>query len=117
MYLGLFVAPVIENLRLGMRLSPRDFRLTFWGMILADALVRADRLDEALAEASVASRRDSRLYGSRVVTAWVMARLDRLDEARQALAEARRIRPRLSLDEVKRFFGGRAAAELTAVWN
>ena len=107
----------IENLRLGMRLSPRDFRLTFWGMILADALVRADRLDEALAEASVASRRDSRLYGSRIVTAWVMARLDRLDEARQALAEARRIRPRLSLDEVKRFFGVRAAAELTAVWN
>jgi adenylate cyclase len=107
----------IDNLRLGMRLSPRDFRLTFWGMILADALVRADRLDEALAEASSAARRDSRLYGARIVVAWVMAKRDRMEEARQALAEARRIRPRLSLDEIKRFFGSRAMAELTVAWE
>ena len=107
----------IENLRLGIRLSPRDFRLTFWGMLLADALMRVDRLDEALGEASLASRQDSRLYGSRVVASWAMVRLNRLDEARQALAEARRIRPRLSLAEIKRFFGDRASAELAVVWN
>ena len=107
----------IENLRLGIRLSPRDFRLSFWGMLLADALIRVDRLDEALAEASLASRHDTRLYGSRVVASWAMARLNRLDEARQALVEARRIRPHLSLGEIKRFFGARAAAELDALWN
>ena len=109
--------PGIDNLRLGMRLSPRDFRLTFWGMILADALVRADRLDEALAEALSAARRDSRLYGARIVVAWVMAKRGRVEEARQALAEARRIRPRLSLDEIKRFFGSRAMADLMVAWE
>jgi hypothetical protein len=30
---------------------------------------------------------------------------------------ARRIRPHLSLGEIKRFFGARAAAELGALWN
>ena len=70
-----------------------------------------------LAEASLASRHDSRLYGSRVVASWAMARLNRRDEARQALVEARRIRPHLSLGEIKRFFGARAAAELDALWN
>jgi adenylate cyclase len=107
----------IENLRLGMRLSPRDFRLAFWGMLLADALVRARRLEEALAEATIASRRDARLYGSRVVAAWALAKLDRREEARGALAEARRIRPRLSLDEVRRFFGDDAGHDLASLWD
>jgi len=33
------------------------------------------------------------------------------------LTEARRIRPALSLEEIKRFFGRSAAAELASVWN
>jgi hypothetical protein len=86
-------------------------------MLLADALIRTGRLDEALAEALLASRCDSRLHGARVVTSWAMVRLNRLDEARQALDEARRIRPQLNLGEVKRFFGTRAAADLGALWN
>jgi TolB-like protein len=110
-------SPGIENLKLGIRLSPRDFRLSFWGMLLADALIRIGSLDEALAEALLASRCDTRLHGARVVTSWAMVRLNRLDEARQVLAEARRIRPQLSLGEIKRFFGTRAAADLSAVWN
>ena len=81
------------SIRSGIRLSPRDFRLSFWGMLLADALMRVDRLDEALAQASLVSRCDNRLYGARVVASWAMVRLNRLDEARQALSEARRIRP------------------------
>jgi TolB-like protein len=106
-----------ENMRLGMRLSPRDFRLAFWGMVLAKGLVRAGRLEEALAEAADASRRDARLYTSRVVAAWSMTRLGRPDEARHALAEARRIRPRLSIDEIRRFFGPDAAEALGALWG
>ena len=39
-------------------------------------------------------------------------RLDRPEEARRVLSEARRIRPALSLEEIKRFFGTRAAADL-----
>jgi adenylate cyclase len=107
----------IETMQFGMRASPQDFRLTFWGMILADALIRAGRLDEALAVASIASRRDGRLYGARVVSAWVLAKLQRFEEARAALAEARRIRPPLNLDEIRRFFGARAASELASVWT
>jgi adenylate cyclase len=107
----------IDNMRLGMRLSPRDFRLAFWGMILAHALVRAGRLEEALAEAAIASRRDARLYGSRVITAWAMSELNRLDGAQYALDEARHIRPRLNIAEIRRFFGPRAAETLGKVWH
>jgi TolB-like protein/DNA-binding response OmpR family regulator len=107
----------IKSMQHGMRSSPKDFRLTFWSMILADGLVRAGRLDDALAMASTASRRDGRLYGARVVSAWALARLGRPDEARGALAEARRIRPRLSVDEIQRFFGHGAATDLAAIWD
>jgi tetratricopeptide (TPR) repeat protein len=86
-------------------------------MILADALGRAGRIEEALAEASAASRRDGRLYGARVVLAWMLAKLNRTEEARGALAEARLIRPALSLEEIRRFFGRRAVVELQSVWE
>jgi TolB-like protein/Flp pilus assembly protein TadD len=107
----------IRSMQFGMRSSPKDFRLTFWRMILADALGRAGRIEEALAEASAASRRDGRLYGARVVLAWMLAKLNRTEEARGALAEARLIRPALSLEEIRRFFGRRAVVELQSVWE
>ncbi len=106
----------IKSLQFGMRSSPKDFRLTFWSMILADALGRAGRLEEALDVAMTASRRDGRLYGARVVAAWMLNKLNRADEAREVLAEARRIRPALSLNEVSRFFGDGTAAELASIW-
>jgi hypothetical protein len=86
-------------------------------MILASALVRVGRLEDALAEATAASRRDARLYASRVVTAWAAAKLERPEEARHALAEARRIRPPLTLDEIGRFFGPGAAEVLAPLWG
>jgi TolB-like protein len=107
----------IESMEYGMRSSPKDFRLTFWSMILADALARAGRLHEALEVASNASLRDGRLYGTRIVSAWTLHQLNRPAEAREVLAEARRIRPKLSLDEIRRFFGQRAATDLASVWN
>jgi TolB-like protein len=107
----------IESMQHGMRSSPKDFRLTFWSMILADALGRAGHIEDALDLASATARRDGRLYGARVVAALMLQRLRRLDEARGALAEARRIRPKLNLDEIGTFFGQHAAAELAAVWS
>ena len=107
----------IENLQVGHPTEPARLPPDFLGHDPSRRVDTVDRLDEALAEASLASRHDSRLYGSRVVASWAMARLNRLDEARQALVEARRIRPHLSLGEIKRFFGARAAAELDALWN
>jgi TolB-like protein len=107
----------VSSLQLGMRSSPKDFRLTFWGMILAFALGRAGRFEEALAEASSAARRDGRLYTARIVKAWVLTKLGRKAEAEGAMAEARRIRPTLSLEEVRRFFGQRTAQDLERLWN
>jgi TolB-like protein/DNA-binding response OmpR family regulator len=106
----------IAHLELGMRTSPRDFRLTFWNMLLADALGRAGRFSEALSVADGAARRDARLYGARVISAWSLQRLGRPGEARTVLADARRIRPSLSLAEIQRFFGKQTASDLTSVW-
>ncbi|HVG50889.1 MAG TPA: CDC27 family protein, partial [Xanthobacteraceae bacterium] len=107
----------IKHMQFGMRSSPRDFRLTFWAMILANALARAGRFEEALATAENASRRDASLYGARVVAARVLQKLNRSGEARSALDEARRIRPALNLDEIRRFFGPKTADDLTPLWG
>jgi hypothetical protein len=52
-----------------------------------------------------------------VVSALMLQRLRRSKGAREALAEARRIRPALSLSEIGRFFGERAASDLASVWG
>jgi Flp pilus assembly protein TadD len=100
-----------------MRLSPRDANLGFWGMHLADALLRAGRTEEALAAAQTANRRDPNLYGGRVLSAIALTRLARHDEARAALAEARRILPTLELGAIEKFFGKRAADDLKPLWD
>lgn len=107
----------IENLRLGMRLSPRDSRLGFWGAVYADGLARSGRLDEALEAARNACRRDGKLYGARVTAAVILTRLNRDEEAFAMLAEAKRIRPHLSLSQIERFHGRRAAADLMPIWS
>jgi adenylate cyclase len=106
----------IKTMQHGIRLSPRDAKLPFWGMVLAAALTRADRLQEALAETLNSCRRDGRLYGARVVAAFILLRLGREPEARAALAEARRIRPALSTEELQFFFGRYITRDLAAIW-
>jgi adenylate cyclase len=106
----------IKTMQHGIRLSPRDAKLPFWGMVLAAALARADRLQEALAETLNSCRRDGRLYGARVVAAFILLRLGREPEARAALAEARRIRPALSMEELQFFFGRFITKNLAAIW-
>jgi adenylate cyclase len=107
----------IANMRLAMQRSPRDSRIAFWAMLLADALRKAGRVQEALAEATGASRRDGRLYLSRVVAALALVKLGRMEEARAALAEGRRIRPVMTQSEVGKFFGQSAVADLKPLWQ
>jgi hypothetical protein len=45
----------------------------------------------------------------------VLSRLGQAEAAR--IIEALRIRPTLSLDEIKRFFGCRIAGRATALWD
>lgn len=52
----------IERMRYGMRISPRDRRLGFWGWLVGLTLLSAGRAQEALQEARTGATRDPRLY-------------------------------------------------------
>ena len=106
----------LEKLRQGMRLSPRDHRLGFWGTYYALALARHRRLEEAYEEARVACRRDPQFYVARIVLALTAAGLDRKGDAIAALREAKRLRPRLSLEEIQLLVGRRATL-LAPLWD
>jgi adenylate cyclase len=106
----------LEKLRHGMRLSPRDHRLGFWGTFYALALARHGRLTEAHEEVRAACRRDPQFYVARIVLALTAAGLGSKEEAVVALREARRLRPRLSLDEIQLLMGRRAML-LAPLWS
>jgi adenylate cyclase len=106
----------LEKLQLGMRLSPRDHRLGFWGTFYALALARSRRLAEAYEEVRAACRRDPQFYVARIVLAFTAAQLGRMEEAIAALREAARLRPRLSLEEIELLLGRRAAV-LAPLWS
>jgi len=63
----------LEKLRHGMRLSPRDHRLGFWGTFYALALLRHGRAPEAHEEVRAACRRDPQFYVARIVLALTAA--------------------------------------------
>jgi adenylate cyclase len=107
----------LEKLRHGMRLSPRDHRLGFWGTFYALALARHRRLKEAHEEIRAACRHDPQFYVARIVLAFTAALLGSKDEAIAALREARRLRSRLSLEEIKLFVGKSGAALLAPLWR
>ncbi len=107
----------IAKLEHGLRISPRDNLLAVWGGIYALALGFVGRLDEAVEQARVACRRDDKLHNPRVVLAALLVDGNRLEEAASALAEARRIRPQLSLREVRGMVGGRYTKSLQKIWE
>jgi len=93
----------IEHLRQGIRISPRDNRLAAWGALLARGLLNFDRVTEAIVVADNACRCDDKIFLPRVVLAiacWVSGDLK---GARTALDDARRIRPQLGIDDIRRF--------------
>jgi Flp pilus assembly protein TadD len=97
----------VEMLRHGMRISPRDNRLAFWGTNLAYALFRLRQIEEAEEQALLACRRDEKLYMARIVLAIILAHQDRLAEARQKIAEALEMRPGLSANDLRSLIGRR----------
>jgi len=111
------VADGITDLRHGMRLSPLDRRLGMWGALLANCLLHVGRLTEARDEARLAQRRDRSLYFAALVEALALMRGGSDDEARGAIAQARRIRPRLILSQMRVYLGASAVEELAALWQ
>lgn len=107
----------IERMRRGIKLSPRDRRLAFWGWALGSFLLHAKRPGEALEEARLAARRDPRLFLPPVLEALAHAELGHIDAARASLALARRLRPDLTLRHVEISHGRRAAKALSDIWT
>ncbi|MDB5872154.1 MAG: hypothetical protein JWQ07_1596 [Ramlibacter sp.] len=106
----------IEKLQFGMRISPRDKRLGFWGWIAAAFLIRDQRPEEALAEARMAAARDSQLFLPRIANAVAALRTNEREEAVRALRRARELRPQLSVAEVAARHGRQAGVEVESIW-
>ena len=106
----------IACMRHGIKLSPRDRRLAFWGWALGVYLMRAKRLAEALEEARLAARRDPRLFLPPLLEALVHAALGQTDAAKISLISARRLRPELTLRDVEISHGRRAVNTLADLW-
>ena len=107
----------IERMRYGMKISPRDRRLGFWGWLLGRFLLRADRVDEALVEARLSCRADPRFHLPHVLQAASLDRLGASTEAVAALSAARQRRSQLSLDEVTLTHGRRIGERIALLWE
>lgn len=90
----------IEEMRLGIRISPRDTRLAAWGALLARGLLSLGKVEEAIETASHACRCDDKIFLPRLVLAVAQNTAGDTESARVALEDARRIRPRLSIEDL-----------------
>jgi adenylate cyclase len=107
----------IEKFAYGMRLSPRDYRLAFWGTYYAIALARVGRRVEAYEQANLAVRRDPRFYAARLILAFTLTQLGRSEEAIESIRQARRLRPKLSFPEIQLLIGRRGADVVQPLWT
>jgi len=94
-----------KKLKYGIRISPLDDRLAFWGTVLAFALFRAGKPDEAIEEARRACRRDDKLLMPRVTLAMIFASQGLPEEAEDAMADAKRIHPEIKAEEIQPLIG------------
>ena len=99
------VSDGVEKLKYGIRISPLDDRLSFWGTILAFALFRAGKPDEAVEEARRACRRDDKLLMPRVTLAMIFASQGLREEAEGAMVDAKRIHPVIKAEEIQPVIG------------
>lgn len=93
----------IAHMLHGIRLSPRDNRLSAWGALLARGMLNFGRVEEAIATATAACRCDDKIFLPRVVLAVAQITAGNQEDAALALKDARRIRPGLSVDDISRF--------------
>ena len=107
----------VDRMRYGMKISPRDRRLGFWGWLLGRFLMRADRVDEALIEARLACRLDPRFHLPQVLQAAALDRQGETGDAIAALSAARQRRSELTPDEVKLTHGRRISERLALIWD
>ncbi len=102
----------VEYLQHGMRISPHDNRLSFWGTSLAYALFRLRDYSSALREIRLACQRDGSNYMARVVLALIEIHQGNASEANEAINEALRLRPELQCTDVQALIGRRGVRML-----
>ena len=93
----------VEVMRHGMHISPRDNRLAAWGALLARSLLSLGKIEAAIKEADKACRFDDKIFLPRLVLAVAQITAGNTEAARDALDEAKRIRPRLAETDIARF--------------
>jgi adenylate cyclase len=99
------VSDGVEKLKYGIRISPLDGRLAFWGTILAFGLFLTGRLDEAAEEARRACRRDDKLPWPRILLAIIFTSQGLREAAEDVMADARRIYPKLRAEKIQLMIG------------
>jgi adenylate cyclase len=95
-YLGQFEQAKSDVLQ-AMRLSPRDPSMSQWHNFLADAEIGLGNFDVAIEESSRAIDGGYRVFYAYLNLAAAHAFKAEMDQAKSALAEARRINPKLSV--------------------
>ncbi|MDH5353535.1 MAG: winged helix-turn-helix domain-containing protein [Gammaproteobacteria bacterium] len=105
----------IEEMQYGIRISPRDNRIAAWGALLARGLLSMGKVDEAIETAEHACRSDDKIFLPRVILALAQITAGNSEAARLALEDARRIRPRLSMNDISRFAAPQEIASLEQV--
>jgi len=86
--------------------------LAVWRCPLAFGLLQLGRGEEAVEEGRLACRNDSRFYPAQITLAAILTYLRQMDQAAEMLAEARRLRPALSVAEINLLIGRRATKGL-----
>jgi tetratricopeptide (TPR) repeat protein len=90
-----------DDMRHGMRISPCDNRLAVWGAILARGLLTYQQVDEAIKEAQKACIYDDIIFLPRVILAIAYVIAGSKKDSIAAWQEAKRIRPELTLDDIR----------------
>jgi len=102
----------VDEMRRGMRISPRDTRLGAWGAMLAWGLLGLGRVKEAIEAAERACTYDDRIFLPRLVLAMAHFIAGNVDAARVALNDARRLRPQLSIQDIANLASAEEIARL-----
>lgn len=91
------------NMYHGIRISPRDNRIGAWSALLARGLLSYGRLEEAIEVAENACAFDDKIFLPRIVLGVALAKAGKPKAALLAIDDARRLRPHLSEEDIKRF--------------
>ncbi len=105
----------VDDMRHGLRISPRDSRLAAWGALLAQGLLFYGRAEEAVEAAQNACIYDDKIFLPRVILAIAHCTQGDNISAKTAWQDARRIRPKLSIGDVNWMAGPKVMRKLQAI--